>query len=538
MGWNRKPSRQGRAAIRRPDLECLEVRQLLSLTEPVAAASSSAFVRANGTVAYDQVIQASSARASFGVDGTGSNVAVIDTGVEATNPAFGTGTVGQPGNKIVAGVDFTGSPSGISPTWQHGTGVTGLIASQDPTNPGVAPGAGIVALRVFGDENQGSFDRIAQALNWVVQNHDQYNITAVNLSVSDGGNYQSNLFGNDGSAGEAITSAVKTLDGENIPVIVATGNNFDGKTQGSGFASIIPETISVTSTDETKPATKGVDSLASDAQRLGSTKGGASATDIAAPGVDLIAPSGKSGTATDFGTSFAAPQVTGAVVLLQQMYRQAHGTLPTVDQLEGWLKAGAVPVVDSVTGIDIGRLNVANSLSILQGQIQAQKQSSQLVAAAQMLAPPVVSMPAPVVVTPAVVVTPVIATPPAIDPTFKDVATTAPTTAVLPMTEVFLNGTSQGSFATSQLSSRFAGLFALTKGVAKNLRAWAPVGSSIDLGAVQPSGEVINPPTERNKKRGKAERHIVTAAVLPTTSARSFLGRGPRNGRPAARSVG
>ena len=526
MGWTRVPSREGRAANRRPDLECLEVRQLLSLSEPLAAASSnsSAFVRTDGTVSYDQVIQASSARASFGVDGTGSNVAVIDTGVDAANPAFGTGTVGQVGHKIVAGIDFTGSPNGIAPTWQHGTGVTGLIASQDASNPGVAPGAGIVALRVFGDDNQGSFDRIAQALDWVVQNHDQYNITAVNLSVSDGGNYQSNQFGNDGSAGEAITSAVKTLAGENIPVVVATGNNFDGKTQGSGFASIIPETISVTSTDETKGSTKGVDRLADDAQRLGPAKGGVSATDIAAPGVDLIAPSGKTGTATDFGTSFAAPQVTGAVVLLQEMYRQAHGTLPTVNQIDAWLTAGAEPVHDPATGIDIGRLNVANSLGILHDQIAAAKQASQVVAAAQMLAPPVSLVPA--------VVAPVVA------PTYKDVATTAPTTAVLPMTEVFLNGTSLGSFATSDLSSRFAGLFSLTKGVAKNLRVWAPVGSTIDLGAVQPSGEVVHSHAGVTGKRGKAARHLVTIAVLRTDAARSFIRHGAHSGRPSARSIG
>ena len=108
-----------------------------------------------------------------------------------------------------------------------------------------------MALRVFGDDNQGSFDKIAQALDWVVQNHDKYQITAVNLSVSDGGNYQSNLFGNDLSVGQSITTAVKTLDAENIPVVVASGNNFDGKSQGQGFASIIPETISVTATDET-----------------------------------------------------------------------------------------------------------------------------------------------------------------------------------------------------------------------------------------------------------------------------------------------
>ena len=67
---------------------------------------------------------------------------------------------------------------------------------------------------------------------------------------------------------------------------------------------------------------------------------------------------------------------------------------------------------------------------------------------------------------------------------------TAPAT-VVPMTEVFVNGSSVGSVATSQLAGGFARLFALTGGSASSLRAWAPPGSVVDLGAVQPSGSEV-----------------------------------------------
>jgi len=518
MDWISRSSRPGRA-YRRPDLESLEVRQLLSLTDPIPAASSSpragAFVRTDGTVNYDQVIQASSARATYNVDGSGSNVAVIDTGVSYTNPAFGAGTVGQTGDKVVAGVDFTGSPHGVLPTWQHGTGVAGILASRDSANPGVAPGAGIVALRVFGDDNAGSFDRIAKALDWVVQNHDQYQITAVNLSVSDGGNYTANQFGQDGSAGQAITNSVGVLDAMNIPVVVAAGNNFDGKTQGEGFASIIPDTISVTATDETKLAAKGSDPLAADAQRLGTTKGGASATKIAAPGVNLVAPSGPSGTATEEGTSFATPQVTGTVVLLQQMYRQATGKLPTVAQLDGWLQAGAEQIHDGVTGIDIGRLNVANSLKVLNDQIQADAAAK----ASAILAAPVSQTPvavAPVVVpgvTPAVpTMAPALVAPPTTPPAEQPTATT-----VEPMTEVFINGSSVGTVATSRLAPTYSRLFAFTKGVARNLRVWTSPGSTVDLGAVQPSGAVVHPKTVviPTRSRPRVPHHSASHSLHP-----------------------
>ena len=93
----------------------------------------------------------------------------------------------------------------------------------------------------------------------------------------------------------------------NIPVIAATGNSFAGQ-QGEGFAAIVAGTISVTATDLSG-------NLLSNAQRLGTAIGGASATTIAAPGDGLTAPSGDSGTATVEGTSFATALVTGGVTL-------------------------------------------------------------------------------------------------------------------------------------------------------------------------------------------------------------------------------
>ena len=150
-----------------------------------------------------------------------------------------------------------------------------------------APGVNIVvALRVTDSSNTGSLARIAfaNALQWVINNHSQYNITSVNMSLSDGGNYAQNWFANDGGEGQHVTSLIGQLSAMNIPVIAATGNSFTGQ-QGEGFAAIVAGTISVTATN-----TSG--GLLSNAQRLGSALGGASATTIAAPGEGLTAPSG------------------------------------------------------------------------------------------------------------------------------------------------------------------------------------------------------------------------------------------------------
>ena len=50
------------------------------------------------------------------------------------------------------------------------------------------------------------------------------------------------------------------------------------------------------------------------------------------------------------GTSFATPLVSGSIVLLQQIYQQRFGTLPTVDQIQSWLQGGSDPIHDPVTG--------------------------------------------------------------------------------------------------------------------------------------------------------------------------------------------
>src|SRR6185312_1792025 len=135
------------------------------------------------------------------------------------------------------------------------------------------------------------------ALQWVIDNHSAYHITAVNLSMADGNNYVQNWFGQDGGIGQKLTGLVAQLDSLNIPVIAATGNSFSGQ-QGVGYPAIIPDTISVTSTDAAG------DTLSSNAQRLGSALGGSSATDIAAPGEGLVAPVQANDFATVDGTSF------------------------------------------------------------------------------------------------------------------------------------------------------------------------------------------------------------------------------------------
>jgi type VI secretion system secreted protein VgrG len=343
-------SKQRRSLVSTPFCETLESRTLLSFAAGTPAAASNA--------SYDSVIHASDVRGAYNVDGSGLAAAVIDTGIDYLNPSLGGGY--GAGYPVSGGFDLAMNDADPrAETWSHGTNVSGLIASRSTEAPGVAPGANLIALRVFGNNNLGDFSTIADALQWVVDHHDEYHITVVNLSVSDGGNYVRDWYSTDARIGQRISGLIDRLNQLRIPVVAASGNSFNG-TQGMGFVAIIPGTISVT-------ASVPGDQLMSNAQRLGRTAGGNSATDLAAPGAELLTTGENGGLTRVGGTSFAAPLVTGAIVLLQQIYQARFGAMPTVSDLNRWLKDGADLIVDQATGITLGRLNVARSASLIPG---------------------------------------------------------------------------------------------------------------------------------------------------------------------------
>lgn len=303
---------------------------------------------------FDPKIRAAETRDLHGVDGAGFAVAVIDTGIDYNHSALGGGF--GPGKKVAAGYDLAMDDSDPrAETWPHGTMVAGLVASESEVATGVAPGADLVALRVFGNDNFGSFDLIADALEWVIDNHDEHGITVVNLSVSDGGSYTTDPFAHDGGIGQRITRLVNELKELRIPVVTGTGNGYRGQ-QGVGFTAILPQTISVTGTDS-------ADRLMGNAQRL--LDGNGSATDLAAPGSGLLTTSENNGFANVDGTSFCTPLVSGAIVILQQIYRARFHELPSVDQVVEWLKAGATMIVDGDSGASIGRLDLAGSAALI-----------------------------------------------------------------------------------------------------------------------------------------------------------------------------
>ncbi len=356
MLWNQRANRprrdRWRGRLERLEARCLlDASNSLGMSAAVEVDLQSLQAESQSELAWqDSIIQASTVRSHYGVDGSGLTAALIDTGVSFDHSAFASDTNWRIQH------DFVNDDSIPSPdAMRHGTAVAGLLAATDPERPGVAPDANLVGLRVFDDQGQGDFDAIGDALQWVIDHHESSSISVVNISIVDGRNYHPTTLPR-GEAVARINALIRQLKDLRIPVVAAAGNRFDGQ-QGMGFPAILQETISVTATDSQ-------DRFMPTAQRLGPALGGAFATDLAAPGVGLTAPVGINGSTTVEGTSFAAPLVSGAILLLQELYKSRTGFLPTVDEIAGWLQAGAESVYDPASKSVYQRLNIERSAAL------------------------------------------------------------------------------------------------------------------------------------------------------------------------------
>ncbi len=112
-------------------------------------------------------------------------IAVFDSGIAAH------ADIDPTDNRVVASADFTfGSQSSSDALYDdgygHGTHVAGIIGGDDDfddDNDGVNPHAKFVSVKVIGDDGTGSTSQLIQAIDWVIQNKDVYDIRIANLSV-------------------------------------------------------------------------------------------------------------------------------------------------------------------------------------------------------------------------------------------------------------------------------------------------------------------------------------------------------------------
>lgn len=211
--------------------------------------------------------------------GTGVKVAVGDTGLDETHPALRDRVAGVflPGvGEVPPGEDRSQGDS-------HGTHVAGLVAAQ---GVGVAPGASLLSLVLFGPDYVGDF-QAAQAILWAVDR----GARVINLSFG-GQAYSHTLH-------EAINYAL-----DRRVVVMAAAGNLGSELRF--YPAALPGVIAVGAVD-------GQGQVAWFSNR-------GSWVDLWAPGVRIYSTVPFGGFALMSGTSMASPIAAGLAALIKERY--------------------------------------------------------------------------------------------------------------------------------------------------------------------------------------------------------------------------
>lgn len=312
------------------------------------------------------------------VTGAGTEIAIIDSPVNASNPDL------DGAGKVVDAGDFT-TPIGLDPNdpWQttdtacgvltcpHGTAVAAVAAAEadDANMVGVAPGAVIRSYNVFrlfhftnpmteeeGYDVGAASGDIAAALD-ALATYAAANQQLVAVNMSLGGTFDNHL----------IRDAIAALRAAapQVTVVVAAGN--DGAERPT-FPAGDPGVISVGATGQP------LDGNACDATPSGtwtlasfSNRGD---VDIVAPGQCVFSwytPDAAGGNAAATvqkvdGTSFAAPMVAGTAALLASASPAVTG-----DAARAAMVASAKAPTTTVFGNGVGALDAVAALALAQG---------------------------------------------------------------------------------------------------------------------------------------------------------------------------
>ena len=305
-----------------------------------------------------------------GYDGTGTTIAILDTGVDRLHPFLG--------GRVIAEACFSSTVPGISQTTcpngsdqqigtgaaapcsladcLHGTHVAGIAAGSGSTAgvaySGVARNARVMAIQVFStitDANScggfapcaGAFSSdIIAAMEHVYTSPPALNIAAVNMSLGST-TYQANC------DDQPYKPAIDNLRAIGIASVVASGNTFAGN--GISSPACISSAISVAATTKSN--------------EVAFFSNVAPFISLFAPGEGILASVPGGGFSELSGTSMAAPHVTGAWALIRQA---AQGR--SVSAVLAALRSTGRPITDTrwwSVGTTAPRISVFEALATL-----------------------------------------------------------------------------------------------------------------------------------------------------------------------------
>jgi subtilisin family serine protease len=277
-----------------------------------------------------------------GYEGSGVEVAVLDTGVDAEHPDL----VG----KVKEARDFSGSATGPEDHFGHGTHVAATIAGTGAgaggSRKGVAPKADLVVGKVLADDGWGYDSWIIAGMEWAAAE----GAKVVNMSLGGAAT--------DGT--DPLSQAVNDITARTGTLFVVSAGN-EGRDESIGTPGAAASALTVAAVDRT-------DALADFSSRGPRLGDAGLKPEISAPGVDIVAaraagtvmggPVDNLYTAAS-GTSMAAPHVAGAAALLAQQHPDW-----TAAQLKNALVSTAkAPPNQSVYAHGAGRVDLARATS-------------------------------------------------------------------------------------------------------------------------------------------------------------------------------
>lgn len=276
-----------------------------------------------------------------GFDGSGTTVAVLDTGVDAGHPDLA--------GKIAINRSFV--PGEETDGHGHGTHVAATVAGSgagsDGSRKGVAPGAKLAIGKVLNNEGSGDSSAIIAGMEWAVGE-----AKAKIVSMSIGGDPT------DGT--DVLSQAVNELSESTGALFVIAAGNAGPEKETVGAPGAAASALTVAATDKS-------DALANFSSRGPRVNDGALKPDIAAPGVDIVAARAAGtglGTPVDdlyttlSGTSMATPHVAGAAAILAQEHPDWRG-----ERLKAALMSTAKDAGHTVYQQGAGRVDVARAVS-------------------------------------------------------------------------------------------------------------------------------------------------------------------------------
>ena len=147
-----------------------------------------------------------------GLDGTGVRVCIVDSGVDLSHPEL-------QGVRLIAWHDFTNAPSPATPYDDagHGTAMAGIIFAQGILR-GVAPKAGLIAVKAITSSGTGTDKAIADAIDFCLAPNGDLSLVADVVSMSLGG-------ANHAFLGSQTVNAVIRALSDGVYVVAAAGND-------------------------------------------------------------------------------------------------------------------------------------------------------------------------------------------------------------------------------------------------------------------------------------------------------------------------